>query len=302
MQDDTLLTMTDVHCRRGGRRVLHGVNLGVRAGEVVGLLGPNGAGKSTTVELALGLLSPVSGGIRVTGAAPGSHEARRCTGAMMQSGQPAQAMRVGEWLALARAGHRNPMPLADLLRITELGDYVDRRCDSLSGGELQRTRLAVALAGGPRLLFLDEPTAGMDVESRHRLWRAIGELRASGCGILMTTHDLDEAEALSDRVALIAEGRIVADDETRAICDRVPGRRVRCRTRLGRDTLQQWPEVETVEAADNHMTLMTRQAEPLVRRLLDADPTLTGLEVSGASLEEAFIHLTRPAQAGEEAA
>ncbi|MEA5446706.1 ABC transporter ATP-binding protein [Gammaproteobacteria bacterium AB-CW1] len=287
----SMLGFEDVSCRRGGKTVLQDVHLSCKRGETLALLGPNGAGKTSTIGLALGLLRPSAGRIHIDGHAPGSLAARQTIGAMLQGGRPAQAMTVREWLMLAGAGRGQPSPLDEAIQMADIEDLLERQCETLSGGQLQRARLAAALAGQPRLLFLDEPTAGMDIDSRHRLWAGVGRLRENGCAILITTHDLDEAEQLSDRVALLHEGRVIACDHTAHIGRRVPGRVIRCRTRLEEATLAAWPDVEGVRLSGGHTTLMVRDAEAVLRRLLAADPELSALEVRNAGLEEAFLHL-----------
>lgn len=297
MHEDTrstqaLIRMNGVRCQRGGREVLRGLDLEVGAGEVRTLLGPNGAGKSTTVGLILGLLRPSAGHITVLGERPGSLTARQATGVMLQAGAVPVGLRVRELLELARAGYPDPVPvreLADLAGVTEL---LGRDWHRLSGGQQRRALLAMALAGNPRVLFLDEPTAGLDVPAKRELWATVRALREAGRAVLLATHDMSEAEALSDRVLLIHDGRVLASDSADGLRERIPNRRVRCQTRIDAETLSAWPEVRHCDHKEGRIEVLTPDAESLTKRLLEADPALSELEIHAASLEEAFMQLT----------
>lgn len=285
----SLVRVDQVHCRRGGREVLTGIDFDVRAGEVFTLLGPNGAGKSTTVGLILGLIHPSRGRISVLDHAPGSLAARQATGAMLQSGAVPAGLRVSELLALARAGYPDPVPERELADLTGLEGLRERGWDRLSGGQKRRVLLAMALAGNPRILFLDEPTAGLDVPAKRELWDTIRALREAGRAVLLATHDMREADALTDRVLLLREGRAVAVDSADGLRERIADRRVRCRTALTPTTIMEWAEAGHVREAGERLEILTARAEGLVARLLKNDPDLTELEVRAASLEEAFV-------------
>jgi ABC-2 type transport system ATP-binding protein len=196
----------------GARSVLRGVDFTVGRGEVFGLLGPNGAGKTTTVEILEGYRDPTAGTVRVLGFDPAAHasELRQRTGVVLQECGFPSHLRVHELLDAWRTYYRAPRPLDELLDVVELSPERDTVIRRLSGGQRRRLDFAMALAGDPDLIFLDEPTTGFDPEARRRCWTAIENLRALGKTIVLTTHYLDEAERLADRVAILRDGRICA--------------------------------------------------------------------------------------------
>jgi ABC-2 type transport system ATP-binding protein len=198
--------------RYGDRLVLRDVHFIVDRGEVFGLLGPNGAGKTTTLEILEGFRDATAGRVRVLGFDPATHDAalRERTGVVLQECGFPLHLRVGELLDAWRGFYRTPRPLDELLDVVELGPERDRLVRRLSGGQRRRLDFALALAGDPELIFLDEPTTGFDPEARRRCWDAIGNLRALGTTIVLTTHYLDEAEHLADRVAILCDGTIRA--------------------------------------------------------------------------------------------
>jgi ABC-2 type transport system ATP-binding protein len=198
--------------RYGDRSVLHDLSFSVDRGEVFGLLGPNGAGKTTTLEILEGFRSATAGRVRVLGFDPAAAdvELRERTGVVLQECGFPLHLRVGELLDAWRSFYRAPRPLDELLDIVELAPERDRIVRRLSGGQRRRLDFALALTGDPDLIFLDEPTTGFDPEARRRCWDAIGNLRALGTTIVLTTHYLDEAEQLADRVAILCDGSIRA--------------------------------------------------------------------------------------------
>jgi ABC-2 type transport system ATP-binding protein len=195
-----------------GRTVLRGVDLVVERGEVFGLLGPNGAGKTTTVEILEGFRAATSGSVRVLGFDPADHAValRERTGVVLQECGFPLHLRVGEMLDTWRTFYTAPRPAEELLELVELAPERNTIVRRLSGGQRRRLDFALALAGDPELVFLDEPTTGFDPEARRRCWAAIENLRGLGKTILLTTHYLDEAERLADRVAILRDGRIRA--------------------------------------------------------------------------------------------
>lgn len=277
----------------GDVRALRGVNFRVRAGEVLALLGPNGAGKTTAVKLLLGLLQPNSGKVRVFGGDPTNPENRMRTGAMLQVGRVPETLRVREHIDLFSSYYRNPMPLAEVLAAAGLEKLRDRKYAELSGGQKQRVLFALAICGDPDILFLDEPTVGLDVEARRLLWDQIRKLVSRGKTILLTTHYLPEADALADRVAVIDQGQIIAEGTPAQIKAQTSGKRIRCITRLNLASLRQIPGVTLVQQDREAVELRTGEAEPVIRELLARDATLSGLEITTAGLEEAFLALTQ---------
>ena len=279
--------------RYGATVALHGLDLDIHAGRVSTLLGPNGAGKSTLVGLVLGRLRADAGTLQVAGHAPGSLAARQLTGAMLQSAGLAPQLTVQEHVALHTRYYPAPRPLAETLALAGLQDLAARRYEALSGGQQRRVQFALALCGRPRLLVLDEPTAALDAESRRALWQTVRALADAGCAVLLTTHLLEEAEALSDRVLLLAGGRVVADGTPGDIRARVAARWVRCLSRLPLERLRALPGVHEAEARGRHVALRTRAPEATLRALLAEDDSVAELEVTGTSLEDAVLDLLK---------
>lgn len=292
-----LAQLAGVAKRYGATRALDGLDLALHPGQVMSLLGANGAGKSTAVGLLLGLLAPDAGHVRVFGEAPHSPAVRRRCGVMLQSAGIPERLCVGELLALVRAGYPAPRSVADCVALAGLDGLLDRRYGALSGGQQRRVQFALAVCGRPRLLCLDEPTTGLDLDARQRLWAAVRELVADGSAVLLTTHYLEEAEALSDRVAVLAEGRLVAEGGIDAIRARVAVRRIRCVSSLPADTVARWPGVQAATRDGEVLRILAEPAEPVVGRLLQHDPALRELEIQRANLADAFLALTRPAPA-----
>jgi ABC-2 type transport system ATP-binding protein len=279
--------------RYGATLALDRVDLAARRGELLALLGPNGAGKTTAIALWLGLARPDSGAATLFGAAPGTLSVRRRVGVMLQSAGLPYTLKVAELLAQMRAAYPAPYPTDDCVRLTGLDGLLERRYDRLSGGQQRRVQFALAICGRPQLLFLDEPTVGLDVEAREALWQAIRGLVAQGCAVVLTTHYLEEAEALADRVAVLAQGRLVATGSVAEVRARVSHKRIRCVSTLDAGLVRAWPNVCQVRRDGGRIEVVTDAAEAVVRQLLFEDPALGELEVQRAGLAEAFVEITR---------
>ena len=277
----------------GTVRALHKVDFAVRAGELVALLGPNGAGKTTAVKLLLGLASPETGNVSVFGGNPVNPNVRMRTGAMLQVAKVPETLRVKEHIDLFSSYYPNPLPLAQTLAAASLEDIQDRPFGELSGGQRQRVLFALAMCGDPDLLFLDEPTVGLDVESRRTLWDEIRKLIARGKTVLLTTHYLQEADALADRVVVINKGEIIAEGTSAEIKAQTAGKQIRCISSLEIESVRMIPGVLEVRQDREALEIHATDAEPVIRELLARDPRLSGLEVNSAGLEEAFLALTR---------
>ncbi len=279
----------------GKTLALDAVNLHVNAGEILALLGPNGAGKTTAISLLLGLLQADAGKVELFGLPPQQLAARRRIGAMLQTTAVPDTLTPRELVTLFRSYYPNPRSIVDCIALAGIVSIADKRYGKLSGGQQRRVQFALALAGNPEILFLDEPTTGLDIEAREGLWNTIRALVAEGCAVVLTTHYLEEAEALADRVCVLANGRIVAEGSVAAISARVGQRRIRCVSNVAADTVRCWPHVRSVVQDGERFEIVTDAAESIVRKLLDADANLSELEIRRAGLAEAFVQITREA-------
>jgi ABC-2 type transport system ATP-binding protein len=287
-----LARLAGVHKRYGKVQALRGVDLELRGGELLALLGPNGAGKTTAIALLLGLLRADGGTVELFGADPQDIAARRNIGVMLQDASLPPTLKVGELLRLTASYYPAPRGVVESAELAGVADLLQRPYAKLSGGQQRRVQFALALCGRPRLLFLDEPTVGMDIQARQKLWSAIRALVADGCAVVLTTHYLEEAEALASRVCVMAHGRIISEGSVDALRARVALKRVRCSSRLDVASVATWPEVVEARMEGERLWMSTARAEALLRRLLAADDHLDALEVQAAGLAEAFTELT----------
>jgi ABC-type multidrug transport system ATPase subunit/peptidoglycan/LPS O-acetylase OafA/YrhL len=282
--------------KRYGKTVaLAGLDLDVRRGEVLAVLGPNGAGKSTAISLWLGLLQPDEGEVHLMGRSPLDVEARREVGLMLQEVVLPPTLRVCELVALTASNYPSPFSVREALELTGTTELADKFCGKLSAGQKRQVQFALAICGRPRLLFLDEPTVGLDVQARETMWSTTRRLIAHGCSIVLTTHYLEEAEALADRVAVLARGELIAlgtVDEVRSIVSR---KKITCSSALPVEGVRAWPGVVDATGDEHRMQITTADAEAVVRRLLAADHNLRNLEIQQAGLAEAFAELTKEA-------
>ena len=278
--------------RYGDVQALDNFTFQLAGGEVVALLGPNGAGKTTAVRLLLGLIAPDSGSIRVLGQDPRDAEARTRIGAMLQVGRVPEVLRVRELIDMFRTYYPSPMRVPDIIRIAKLEGIEDRTYGKLSGGQKQRTLFALALCGNPDLILLDEPSVGMDIESRRGLWDQVRLLAAEGKTVLLTTHYLEEADSLASRVVVINKGKTICEGTPSEIRRSISGRRIRCVTRLDPAFLATLPTVTEVKQDREALVITAEAAEEVVREILLRDRTVGGLEISSPALEDAFLALT----------
>lgn len=273
---------------------LEGLTLEIGRGELLTVLGPNGAGKSTTIALLLGLERPDSGSVQLFGERPGL-AVRRRVGVMMQDVMLPPELKVREHLDLVRSYYPRSMELDEILGLTGIAPLAARPYGKLSGGQKRLVQFGMAICGRPDLIFLDEPTVGLDVEARACVWKTVRALRDAGTALVLTTHYLEEADALADRVAVLANGRLVADGPVSEVRSLVRQKRIVCSTRLSAEDLRRWPGVESASESGGRVHLTVRNAEAVVRRLLASDQEVRDLEVLRAGLAEAFSTLTQEA-------
>ena len=298
---DEVLRIAGVHHRYGAVAALAGVELDVMPGECVALLGPNGAGKTTLIGLATGLLGAQRGEVLVCGGDPRRAATRRHLGVVQQSMGFPRTATVAELVrgAAVRAG-RTGAAAGPVLTEVGIADLARRRMGKVSGGQRQRVALAMALVGDPDLLLLDEPTVGLDVTARRAFWRTIAARRDAGVGIVLTTHIVEEAAAVADRVVVLDGGRVVAADTPAGMRARLPDRTISARTGLDDDALNALPGVLSVHRDGDRVLVATTAPEGVLRSWLANDAGLADLRVEGAGLEQALFALTGDGMTGDE--
>ena len=284
--------LIDATKKYGAIEALKGVTIRIELGEVVAMLGPNGAGKTTSISLLLGLRKPTSGKVMLFGLQPTDLRARSRVGVMLQeSGVPAM-LKVREIVDLFRSYYPNPLPRDVAIATAGLEEKADALVRELSGGQRQRLYFALAVCGDPDVLFLDEPTVGMDVEGRRSFIERIADFARRGRTVVLTTHYLEEADQLAKRVVVIDRGLVIADAPPAEIKSRVAGRRVRfVAPALTEKDLEGLP-VTGVTMKDHSVQLLTNQPESVLRELFRRGVEMSDLEVAGADLEDAFIAMT----------
>jgi ABC-2 type transport system ATP-binding protein len=302
---------------------LRGLDLQIDEGECFGLLGPNGAGKTTAIEILEGLLQPTSGEVRIFGRSwqTDAQQLRQWLGISLQETRLSDKLTVRETVELFASFYRQPLSSADVLGALALAEKADAWVGKLSGGQRQRLAVATALVANPRILFLDEPTTGLDPQSRRQLWEIIGEFRRGGGTVLLTTHYMDEAERLCDRLAIIDYGQIIAEGTPSDLIQRLGGQNVvefsiatdraqsgtseaRAQSATVEATshhaaLESWralPGVEAARADNGLVSLSVRQPHVTIPALLEAvsqqGAKLLHLTTRQASLEDVFVRLT----------
>jgi ABC-2 type transport system ATP-binding protein len=281
--------------RAAGRTVhaVQGVDVSIARGETVALLGPNGAGKSTTIDMLLGLLEPDEGTVTLFGRPPSEATRAGSIGAMLQTGSLIHDLKVREIVAMTAALYPHPLDVDEVLELTGIDAFAAQRTQTLSGGQSQRVRFALALVSNPELLVLDEPTVGMDVEGRRAFWTTMRSFAAEGKTVLFATHYLEEADAYADRAILIARGKIVASGPTTEIKAMVGTRAIRATLpRADLNQLSRLPGVTHAERRGEAVVLNCSDSDRAIRALLRQHADARDIEISGAGLEQAFLQLT----------
>lgn len=321
------IDITDLNKKFAQHQVLKQLNLTINAGEIVAILGENGAGKTTLLNIMLGLLSADSGEVRLFGhpasALQQSMALRANIGVMLQQASLPGNLTVLEHLQLFSCYYPNPTPLPELIKSCGLSDITTQKFSALSGGQKQAVLFALAIVGKPTLLFLDEPTVGLDVAARQAFWHHIRQAKAAGISVVLTTHYLEEADQLATRILVLKHGNFIADGSPAQLKAFQQTRQLCCSTRISATLISSWPEVQKVlsfaldtQNATRHTTqpltaipanpmdlprntttmqqlqIHSSQPEQTLRRLLALDEQLSDLTVSSVSLEQAFLHLT----------
>ena len=289
----------------GKVEAVRGLSLEIQGGECFGLLGPNGAGKTTTIEILEGLLDPTSGEVTILGHTweKNSREVREWLGISLQETRLSEKLTVRETIELFASFYREPRSADEVLDDLQLGEKADAFVGKLSGGQRQRLAVATALVGNPRILFLDEPTTGLDPQSRRQLWEIIRNFQQGGGTVLLTTHYMDEAERLCDRLAIVDHGQIIAEGTPSELIDRLGGHHVvefeASGNSGGGTALDAWralPSVELVRHDDGLVSLTVREPHMTIPALLDVvekqGSQLLHLTTRQASLEDVFVNLT----------
>lgn len=299
----TALSIRDLCKSYGDVQAVSHLNLEVRSGECFGLLGPNGAGKTTTIEICEGLLAADSGDVEVLGMRWQTHERelRQALGIQLQETQVSDKLTVSETVRLFRSFYRSGLSVEDVIALVQLEEKARARVGTLSGGQKQRLAVACALVGNPRVLFLDEPTTGLDPQSRRQLWDLIERFRAEGRTVVLTTHYMDEAERLCHRVAIVDHGRVIALDTPRALIASLGAEHVIGFRSEGAST----PEDVALRALDGvtavrhengaielTSTELRRTMPALLGYLEQNRMRLTELTSHSATLEDVFVSLT----------
>ena len=291
-----LARLENVSQSYGAVRALDDVSFTVAQGEVLALLGPNGAGKSTALGLLTGLLAVQQGRVELAGGDPRQPAQRRLLGAMLQEAQLPDTLRVGELVRNFSAYYPTPRPIAETLALAGLADLEKRSYGALSGGQQRRVHFALAICGRPQVVLVDEPTTGLDVESRRTFWGVLRQLRAEGVALVLTTHYIEEADALADRVVLLRAGRVVAEGTPMALKKLQGGTRLRCRSALDEADVAALIGVRRVSRDGPWLTVECDAAEPVIAALLARDAALDGLEITPRRLEDAFVELLEDAR------
>lgn len=272
------------------KKAVNNVSFHVEKGQIVALLGPNGAGKTTTISMMLGLKDPSEGSVSIFGKSPKQRAVRNRLGAMLQEVSVIDSISVEEAIDLFRSYYTNPVAKETLLQLSNLESEKRQRCEKLSGGQKRRLNFALALAGNPDLLFLDEPTVGMDITSRKAFWETIRKLASEGKTIILTTHYLEEADALADRILLFANGELIADGTPEEMKATISRKTISFYTKekIPTDLLKGLPHVTAVQFHEPRVILTTDDTDATLQAIYKENLPVTDISVERGSLDEAF--------------
>lgn len=304
MQVDSncVITVENTSKRFADVAAVNNVSMSMREGQITGLLGPNGAGKTTLINLLLGRLIAAQGQISIAGHAPGTMAARQQIGAILQSTQLPDTLTIKEHIELFSSYYKMPMPMDEVIAITGLEDLTKRRFNTLSGGQKQRLYFALSICGNPKVVFLDEPTVGLDAQARREFWQCMRDLAERGTSILLTTHYLEEADALAEQVYLMHRGEITHKGTPDSLKAALGGKKIRFISDLDTGFFMRFADVQQVIRNNLHVELQSSNAEHTLAQLFAENTQIQDLVVEQSSLEEAFINLTanHSAELGEQ--
>lgn len=275
-------------------QAVNDISFSVKKGEVVAILGANGAGKTTTIRMMLGLLKPTSGTVSLFQQNPQKKEVRSKIGCMLQDVSVMDGLKARELVELVSAYYPKPLSISHLFKLTGLNEKEwNKRTEKLSGGQKRRMNFALALAGDPDLLFFDEPTVGMDITSRERFWDTIQELKRKGKTIIFTTHYLQEADDIADRILMIHKGRLVGDGAPEELKEKLTKQRISFQTdgNMSVEAFYQFPTVLDVQTYGERITLITSNSDHLLKNLFEEQVYMEHIEVKQGKLEEVFTQL-----------
>ena len=290
---DVIVTINGVSKYFDKMEALKEINLNIYKGEVLSILGPNGAGKTTLINLLLGRMAVSKGEIEVFGNKPGKLEIKRNCGAMLQISAMPDNLTVKEQIDLFQCYYGQPMAYEKVIELAGLNEIENHLTKKLSGGQKQRLLFALAICGNPKLLFLDEPSVGLDITARKSLWKAIRELKQSGTSIILTTHYLEEADQLSDRIVMLNSGRIMQQGTPEVIKSKVNFNKVIFKSASSIQVINKISAVIQAEIVGNYFELQTKDPIATLKHLFEKVEDISDLTVSTAALEDAFVELNQ---------
>jgi len=282
------LEIKQISHRFGDTVALENVSFKLANNGITALLGSNGAGKTTIINCALGLLRPSNGSVKVLGHKAGTRAAKQKVGLMLQDTSLPDLLTAREHISLFSSYYQTPLAINEVIQKCDLSRFADKKYKHLSGGQKRRVQFALAVLGRPKLVFLDEPTTGLDVDARRVLWNTIRELRESGTSIVLTTHYLEEADALADDVIVLDQGKLVTRGTTNEIRSAVSGSVIRCQTDLDITAIKQLVDVRSAQSSGRYQEIVSSNGANTLRALLTSDAHVSDITVQKPSLEDAF--------------
>jgi len=295
MQEQTVhtpLRIENLSHRFGKVVALDDISLQLKRQGITALLGSNGAGKTTLINCALGLLRPSAGQIQIFGQKAGTLTAKHLTGLMLQDANLPDLLTAREHISLFSTYYPDPRSVESVIDRCGLHDFANKKYKGLSGGQKRRVQFALAILGRPKLIFLDEPTTGLDTEARKVLWNTIYELRDSGTSVVLTTHYMEEADALADHVVVIGHGKIIASGTNSDIRDAVSGSIIRCTTDLDSKSIEQLKSVRACKTSGRYQEILCSNGSETLRELFNSGAQVNDITVQQPSLEDAFEQIS----------